>query len=304
MAGRGRLLRAGAAMVVGTAGGLVTAGPALGATRVVASFPTAGPAIGSAVAADAAVIRKRLHALGVIGDRISIRGQEIDVSGQKRLPVAASELAATGNFYVRPVRCSAPAYVGPSDNGASTVPDDCPAPYQMVPTNPNFQPISPNYNLEPDPELAADSSTPPASDLPGSTVLLESLGVGATRLTQTDDNLRYLLGPATLTGRAIKGAAVTPTPTQGAVLTITSTRSGARTWNLIARRSFHELLGMDLDGVVVTAPIIEPAEATFSPFGSGMQLSGLSRPMIRTVAALLDSGALLAPLVGRQPPPA
>jgi preprotein translocase subunit SecD len=64
--------------------------------------------------------------------------------------------------------------------------------------------------------------------------------------------------------------------------------AGGRRWDAVARQSFHEQLAFDLDGHVVSAPMIQPTNASFSSFDGKLQLSGdLSRQETQAVAVAL-----------------
>jgi preprotein translocase subunit SecD len=65
----------------------------------------------------------------------------------------------------------------------------------------------------------------------------------------------------------------------------------------MAQESFHEVIGFDFDGIVVSAPVIEPNQATFLSFGSSIQTPlGHQEALAKTIAAALDSGPLPVPL--------
>lgn len=135
--------------------------------------------------------------------------------------------------------------------------------------------------------MAAYESTAPAADDPNETVLLP----GEKR------DPRYVLGPAQLAGKPVKRAVATLTPTEGWIVTITFTPAGAKAWNAMAARYFHQVIGFDLDGVVETAPITLPNSPTFVSFGDAVEVSGaFDAVSAKWLAAVLDSGALRVPL--------
>ena len=66
----------------------------------------------------------------------------------------------------------------------------------------------------------------------------------------------------------------------------------------LAEKYFHEIIGIDLDGRAVSAPLIEPSGSSFTSFGGRKQISGdFNKTTAEELAAVLDSGPLAAPLV-------
>ncbi len=86
---------------------------------------------------------------------------------------------------------------------------------------------------------------------------------------------RYLLGPSELTGQAI-GKAVAQQDTLGAwVVNYTLTKKGSPKWDAVAQKNFHQALAIELDGVIQSAPLIQPAQATFTSFDGTGEISGI-----------------------------
>ena len=52
------------------------------------------------------------------------------------------------------------------------------------------------------------------------------------------------------------------------------TKRGSGLWDKVAEENFHKLLGIDFDGKVVSAPIIQPTQSSFSRFSGRGELSG------------------------------
>jgi preprotein translocase subunit SecD len=84
---------------------------------------------------------------------------------------------------------------------------------------------------------------------------------------------RYVLGPAGITRSAIKSARAQLVNNQWAV-NITLTHEGALQWDTLAQQQFHAIIGIDVGGKVVSAPITEPSQPSFSSFNGQMQVSG------------------------------
>ena len=50
------------------------------------------------------------------------------------------------------------------------------------------------------------------------------------------------------------------------VVNITLTGPGSTAWDTMAHRYFHEIIGIDLDGRIVSAPLTQPSQSTFTYF--------------------------------------
>ena len=121
--------------------------------------------------------------------------------------------------------------------------------------------------------------------IPKATVLLPGL-----KGTSTD---RYLLGPAELTGRAVKKAVAQQTQLGKWVVNVSLTSAGQTGWNTMAKKYFHEIIGIELDGVVQSAPITLPNTATFKTFTGNVQISGnFSETDAKNLAISLNYGSL------------
>jgi hypothetical protein len=64
----------------------------------------------------------------------------------------------------------------------------------------------------------------------------------------------------------------------------------------VAKKYFHRQLAVDLNGVIVEAPFIQPANASFGSFDGQMQLLAVSKSDASDLAAALSSGPLAVPL--------
>jgi preprotein translocase subunit SecD len=45
-------------------------------------------------------------------------------------------------------------------------------------------------------------------------------------------------------------------------------------WDKVAQQNFHQMLGIDAGGVLVSAPIIQPTQTSFSSFDGRGEISG------------------------------
>ena len=146
-------------------------------------------------------------------------------------------------------------------------------------------------NVPPDTQYAAYPSTSVLK--PGyaaSTVLLPGLG-GACDGTSA---IRCVLGPAQMTGHSIASATATQNQTGAWVVDYTLAGSaGSALWDKVAQQNFHQLLGIELDGQVYSAPIIQPTQSSFSSFQGRGEISGsLTQPDAQNLAQAMNFGAL------------
>jgi len=248
-----------------------------------------------------AILNNRVNSLGVSGAQVSTQGSDIVVSvpGVKNARVVLATIGQTAQLLFRPALCYAPAFVGSSSKRAAppgTPLPQCSAASTLSATNLNVQPNSSSVqgytanNIAPDPALASWPSTPPATDLPTRTVLLPGLpGSGG---------VRYLLGPSQLTGHAVKSAQATQDQTGAWVVSYTLTSTGSVAWDRVAQQNFHQIIAIDLDGVVQSAPLIQPGSSSFSSFQGQGQISGnLSQTEAQNLALALQFGSLPVRLV-------
>ena len=64
-------------------------------------------------------------------------------------------------------------------------------------------------------------------------------------------------------------------------------------WDKVAEENFHQLLGIELDGVVYSAPIIQPSQSTFTSFDGKGEISGsLTQTDAQNLAQAMNFGAL------------
>jgi preprotein translocase subunit SecD len=160
----------------------------------------------------------------------------------------------------------------------------------MSPANLNVNTSTGNFNqLQPDPQFTNISSTLPALDLPARFVLLPVLGQTGYRL---------VLGPAELTGTAVASATAQQDQVGAWVVNYTLTSAGAPAWDAMAKKYFHALIAIDLDGVVQSSPIIQPNNTTFQSFGGSGQISGsFTEQSAKNLALAMQYGSLPVRLV-------
>ena len=117
--------------------------------------------------------------------------------------------------------------------------------------------------MPPDPQYSVYPSTSVEKpNYENSTVLLSALP-GATDCL--GKGYRCVLGPSEMTGHSIASATATLNQTGQWVVDYTLAGSaGSALWDKVAQENFHQILGIELDGVVYSAPIIQPTQSAAS----------------------------------------
>jgi hypothetical protein len=190
-------------------------------------------------------------------------------------PSAKPAAVLSGAFSIRPVLCYAPPLTVGSGQTAATGPlPTCAPSSELTASNLGVKPDPSNGNgytsnsnvVRVDTQFAAYQSNSPTNDNRNDTVLLPA---------QSSDqgNVRYVLGPAALTRSAIKSASAQLVNNQWTI-SITFTGQGSTQWDTLAHSQFHAITGIDVGGKVVSAPIMQPTQSSFSSFNGQMQFSG------------------------------
>jgi preprotein translocase subunit SecD len=264
-------------------------------SRTVASFvPVSASASSQQLGSDANQLNRRLQALGDQSDSVVVVGNTIVVQGNTRLPVPASTLIESGTIQFRPALCQTTPYTPlQTSMPLGPLPSACSAPEYSLkfPTlivnvatgSSNLDSIPLDSTLVPYKSSTADYN----NDHPQKPVLIPLDGGGGER---------YLAGPSELSGTVVAGAdAVYQAPNW--VVNITLTERGAVAWDALAQKYFHEIIAIDLDGRIVSAPLTQPSQSTFTSFAGRVQISGsFSKESAEELAANLDSGPLAAAL--------
>ena len=243
------------------------------------------------------IIRNRVDAAGVSGATVGSQGDNVVVQfpGVNNPGKLITLIGTTAQLFFRPVLCGAPAYTGLKGQPPPSVVPQCNPQYA---TNQANLAVTPNSNslagytannVPADPAFAAVPTTRPNSDDKNATVVLPSNpSAGAQQYA------RFVLGPSQLAGNAIaKASAVFDTQNSQWVVSYDLTGSGSPRWDQVAQANFHQYLGIDLDGQVDSAPIIQPQVASFGSFQGKGQISGnFTQATAKTLALELNYGAL------------
>jgi preprotein translocase subunit SecD len=148
-------------------------------------------------------------------------------------------------------------------------------------------------------ESCGADTTQPSEDEPEQTVTLPEKQDGKTVLC-------YILGPSALTGSAVSGAQA-EIPQGEWVVSVDLKNDGLDAFNAIAQTCFNQdatqcptrQLAIVLDGLVESAPRIQPDNPTFEPFGAnGVTISGsFTEGEAKDLALVLRYGSLPVELV-------
>jgi len=232
------------------------------------------------------ILTNRVDGLGVSGATVNLQGKDVVVSvpGVTNARAVLAAVGQTAQLLFRPVLCYASVGAHPKPLGKATMPT-CGAQYAATATNLNVNTsTSAVATLAPDPAFNSIASTKPKNDKKSDYVILPGLGTPGTR---------YVLGPAQLTGHAVKKAIAQQSQTGAWVVNYTLTSSGSPAWDTVAQNNFHLLLAIELDGVVQSAPDIQPGQSTFTSFGGTGEISGsFTEQSAKTLALAMNFGAL------------
>jgi hypothetical protein len=233
----------------------------------------------------AVVIVALVVAALIVSAVLLVRGPAAGGKAQQD-PKAAAAISTSGVVYFRPVLCfaapyDAPAAAAAAPAGTGPVPA-CSAASLLSPANLNVTPskagpelnavngYSSNFTPVDQQYASYQSTSVHEHGYTSDTVLLPGFKGACDGATQ----IRCVLGPVELSSRAIARATALRNQTGQWVVDYTTTGAGAPVWDKVARQSFHGFLGIELDGVVYSAPIIQPTQTSFSSFDGRGEISG------------------------------
>ena len=274
---------------------VLVAGPATSPAYAVTLYPgSAGSVAAAQLPADQRVMTARLRAIGYPNAKVEVKkGALVVTNGPKDLSEPSSLLTSSPELLIRSVRCYSGVQSGPLS--MRKLPATCSnakfdVPMSGTPASGFSQP-----RVLTDPALSKFATTTPSQDAasPDSSALLPILKGGK------DVTDRYLVGPTLLTlSSKVASAKVTHAAIAGGwLIEVRLNRSESILWDRVAKAYFHRQLAIDLNGVIVEAPLIEPASASFSSFDGQMQLLATTKNSAYDLAAALTSGPLAVPLI-------
>lgn len=208
----------------------------------------------------------------LIASAVILLGGAVGGKTQREASSTALSGSPTTHVYFREVLCTAPPYVATGSAPSTSAPPTCSPGSFLSTKNLGIEP-SPNgfisTNVAPDSALASVPSTKRSADRPSATVLLPAL-----RGACYAKGYRCVLGPAEMTESSIRSATATQNRTGNWVVNYTTTTRGAPLWDRVAQENFHLQLAIEVNGVVYSAPFIQPAQSSFSSFDGRGEISG------------------------------
>ncbi len=203
------------------------------------------------------------------------------------VPPPSATAVAGADFAIRPVLCYAPPYAVPLGQNPSTGPlPTCSPASQLTAANLDVTPASNNVdgftsttNIDADPQFATYPSTTSSSGKQSQVLLLPG--------TSASGPGRFVLGPAGLTRSAIATAHANDEFGQWTVL-LRLTPNGSAQWDALAARQFHAIVGVVVNGQVVSTPITQPSQQSFTSFDGQLQIaSGITEHQAKVIASEL-----------------
>ena len=226
------------------------------------------------------IIRNRVDALGVAEPDISRQGRNIIVQlpGVKNRDRALRLVGQTAELRFRPVLGVLP----PEGEKPASTTTTTAKPGETTTTAPG----TPTTTAAP-----ATTTTTAAPDSPKTTTRAEDRADAPVVLPEIENGdvvRRYSLGPAELTGRALKTARASFDPQQGWLVNFTLTGTGSKSFDELAAKNVGKQVAIVLDGVVKSAPTIN--EAKFG--GSGVISGSFGEREAKDLALVLRYGSL------------
>lgn len=292
-----------------------------------------GTANGSQLQEAVNIIDRRVNGLGVSNSEVNRQGNDVVISlpNVKNSQAALNELGETAVLYFRPVSCEIPAYAPP----AATTPSTTVAPKASNTTTPaKSLGAAPSARLTsailskgtttpttlvptsgPGPtaaQLQQACSSTNASQIP-STPVSKDLASANVILPDYTGNIRYVLGPADMTGSGVSNATVQVDPTTGQyTVLLTFTGKGTTEFDKLAASRyacyqqntsnppFCSLESVELDGVVQSAPTIQASSFHGSAVISGASSNPFTSSQASALALVLKYGSLPVRFVPQQ----
>jgi preprotein translocase subunit SecD len=260
------------------------------------TYQTAKPVAKSELDETVTILNNRVNGLGVSGAQVSTSGNDqisVAIPGVTNGNEVLAAIGKTAQLYFRPVLCFAPDFEPSKSAPAKPATAPLPACGSSYATNSTNLAVTPNSsaqgyssnNLPADPSFASYPTTKTgAANYPNENVLLPALGGGG----------RMVLGPQQLTGNSIASATAEEDQTGAWTVNYSLTGAGSPKWDTVAEKNFHQYLALELDGVVQSAPLIQPTEKAFSSFDGKGEISGggITQQSAQQLALAMQFGSL------------
>ncbi len=237
------------------------------------------------------ILTNRVNGLGVSGAKVNLQGKNVVVSvpGVTDARAVLAAVGQTAQLLFRPVMCQV-TQAKKTQQVTGALPP-CGSQYLLSAANLNINITtgSPTNAIQPDPKYAKVASTLPANDSSKDSVILPVLG---------QPSVRYLLGPAQMTGQSVSKAFAQQDQVGAWVVNYNLTSTGSPLWDNVARQNFHQQVAIELDGVIQSAPLILPNQAAFTSFAGAGQISGsFTQGSAKNLALAMEFGSLPVRLV-------
>jgi preprotein translocase subunit SecD len=236
------------------------------------------------------ILNNRVNGLGVSGAAVNLQGKNVVVSvpGVTDARRVLKLVGETAQLLFRPVLCQVAEPTAKAKTYKGSVPQ-CASSYLWTEANlgvtPNNSVQQFSSNQPPtDAAYSVVKSTAPNKDNPKDNVILPLLG---------SPGVRYLLGPSELTGQAISKATAQLDQFGAWVVNYNLTKTGSPKWDAVASKNFHQALAIELDGVIQSAPLIQPSQNAFTSFAGSGEISGnFTETGAQNLAIAMEFGAL------------
>jgi preprotein translocase subunit SecD len=231
------------------------------------------------------ILNNRVNGLGVSGATVNLQGKNVVVSvpGVTDARRILQLVGETAQLLFRPVLCEATE--AKKTDAVAKLPS-CGSSYLFSAANldVNTSTGEPSNNISPDPSFSNIATTKPNKDNPKDEVILPYLG---------ESGVRYVLGPAQLTGTAVAKATAGQNQIGQWVVDYTLTKTGSPAWDKVAEANFHAEVAIELDGVIQSAPLILPSQSAFTSFNGQGEISGsFTESSAKDLAVAMEFGAL------------
>lgn len=241
-------------------------------------------------------LRSRAAALGFAGATVTAAPRELVVRvGARLTALELTELTETGQLQLRPADCWVPARSTSGRPVAIASSGSCAPRNELSRANLDDHPADNprGYSVRsvaPDRLLAGAPTTAPRDVRPSSQVLLAaSRGSG-------DPTARALLGPAAMDQADLYTTGIATEAGRWFVALATVPGEAGRLDALLLG-SFHQFVAVVFDDVVVSAPLVEPSQNTWSSPAGQIIIEVGSQPVADTMAFAIRVGSL--PVVTR-----
>jgi preprotein translocase subunit SecD len=238
------------------------------------------------------VIRNRVDTFGTLEPEITRQGSDIviDLPGVKDREKAIALVGKTAELRFRPVITELPSEAAQAKAATTTTTTTPGATTTTPPAQPSEAEAAAAVAKCDDATVATLKEIPTTSragDQRDACVVLPNKPGGKNAP-------RYYLGKAALTGKGtVDTAKAEFVPSQGWTVKMDLTDSGSSKWDDLARQQFHKQVAIVLDGLVQSAPQIQPQDQVFTSFGGTAVISGnFTQDEADNLAKLIKFGAL------------